>query len=775
MVPLLRRGDVVRIRDERWAVVRHVRHDGSSVVDVSGCDGTNRRVRTRFLLPFEPLERLPASHAVRVVRPRRWRRRARQALAGALPAWSSLRSLARARIDLLPFQLEPALAVVRGLAARVLIADAVGLGKTIQAGLIVAEILERNPEGHVLVVTPASLREQWQSELEMRFGLRASLVDSAALAQAGTVAGGNPWSIPLAITSIDYVKRPEVLRSLESLVWDAVVVDEAHALAGRSDRHTAAAAIGARARTVVLLTATPHSGDDDAFARLCRVGDVDAQFPLLAFRRTRDETGVASARRTVWLRVAPSDAEQAMHRALEAYARRVARQSRMLPAAMLAMTVLKKRACSSAASLGRSVERRIALLCSGAAANDDQLPLPLGFSLDDDDEPNAELAAPGLSDAGDERRTLARLLDLARRAAVYDRKLAAVKRFLRRVREPAIVFTEYRDTLVTLAAALGEFPTAQLHGGLSGAERAAVLRRFGTGAADVLLATDAASEGLNLQQRCRLVVNLELPWTPARLEQRVGRVDRIGQTRRVHQVHLVAAGTTEDVAIAPAIHRRGALVRDALGAMESGSGPSDTVVTVDLRDDAVSEAARAGMARSLDEGADHPATGRPLVTALHRQPTRAYWAFRRHFDEEAGEVLWEAMFGIHHRLPGSRLRHRADVRAVAKGAHDAIAGAAREHADAAGAALLSATHASVALAIQREQAIVRTIARCRARLAAALVQPELFGRRLERTAAALEEVLLDAQRGCTERLARLERRAQLAEQAPEPVFAVFLR
>src|SRR5262249_10897912 len=156
----------------------------------------------------------------------------------------------------------------------------------------------------------------------------------------------------------------------------------------------------------------------------------------------------------------------------------------------------------------------------------------------DDEEPGTELAAPGLADADAERRWLERLLVLARAAETYETKVAAIARFLRRARQPAIVFTEYRDTLERLARAVDggavcrAAPAARLHGGLTPAERAEELRRFTNGGAPVLLATDAASEGLNLHHRCRLVVNLEVPWTPLRFEQRVGRVDRLGQRAR---------------------------------------------------------------------------------------------------------------------------------------------------------------------------------------------------------------------------------------------------
>ncbi len=277
----------------------------------------------------------------------------------------------------MPFQLEPALAVTHGMASRILIADEVGLGKTIQAALIIAETLERTRHGRVLIVAPASLREQWQSELESRVGIDAWLADSASLARTGAAWGtSNPWAgRPVTITSIDFVKRPEVMRSLEALVWDTVVFDEAHGLTGHSDRAVAAGALARRARTVVLLTATPHSGDDRAFESLCRIGDRENEFPLLIFRRTRRDVGLDVSRRTTSLRVRPTLAERDMHRALQTYADKVrSERAPIADPAHLAMMVLTRRACSSASSLARSIERRLSLLGSGDINVPDEAP-----------------------------------------------------------------------------------------------------------------------------------------------------------------------------------------------------------------------------------------------------------------------------------------------------------------------------------------------------------------------------------------------------------------
>ena len=132
-------------------------------------------------------------------------------------------------------------------------------------------------------------------------------------------------------------------------------------------------------------------------------------------------------------------------------------------------------------------------------------------------------------------------------AGTRETKLAALARLLRRLRrrgEPAIVFTEYRDTLVHIQQTLA-LDGVLLHGGLSRSERRRAVETFVSGRAWTLLATDAGAEGLNLHHSCRVVIHVELPWNPVRLEQRTGRVDRIGQARTVHAVHLIARGTGE--------------------------------------------------------------------------------------------------------------------------------------------------------------------------------------------------------------------------------------
>jgi hypothetical protein len=254
--------------------------------------------------------------------------------------------------------------------------------------------------------------------------------------------------------------------------------------------------------------------------------------------------------------------ETRLQRILERYTRDVWRRAPDgADGARLAMTILRKRALSSPSALLRSLTRRLELL-QGTITPPAQLSLFDDPLESDDALPDAALAAPGLPDAGREARRLTALIDAAALADAADSKARRLVRLLSALRgESAIVFTEYRDTLRRLATLLPD--ALHLHGGLTHAERAEVQRRFNADGG-VLLATDAAADGLNLQQRCRLVVNFELPWNPARLEQRIGRVDRIGQRRVVHALTFVARDTAEDLVVAR-LARRLARVAATLG------------------------------------------------------------------------------------------------------------------------------------------------------------------------------------------------------------------
>ncbi len=536
-----------------------------------------------------------------------------------------------AAIDILPHQLEPAVAVLRGDGCRVLIADDVGLGKTIEAGLIIAELRARGIADRVIVLAPPGLRDQWRDELLVRFGIESTIADFRSVRQrAATLPPDtNPWTTwPVAIASIDYIKRPEILPAALNARWDVVVVDEAHRVANDGDRHRSAAALASRSGYVVLLTATPHSGDTAAFDALCNLGGHGDR--LLVFRRTRQVLMSPTRRRLHRIHVRSTLAERRMFAKLDALGKAVRNEhgehSRDV---WIGLALLRKRAYSSAQALYLSVGRRLESLGAMPTAAP-QLPLPLDdFGEGADDEAPDWHPALRLRDPENERRLLTSLAAAAATALRHESKIRAIRRLLRLTREPIIVFTEYRDTLAWLTCQLSE-PVLQLHGGLSRAERAAAISTFRAGLVRVLLATDAAGEGLNLHQVCRTVVNLELPWNPMRLEQRIGRVDRIGQHRTVHAFHLIGADTGEG-RLLEELRERIARARVDVGTPDplDGALTSDAVAALaSERVDVSSEVAGMRIARALSPAAGEQPT-RPLLAKTRSARTRAQLAGRQ--------------------------------------------------------------------------------------------------------------------------------------------------
>ena len=619
----LRVGDLVLSRHQRWRVVSIRSYVACNVVALSGAGLTNAGRAAHVITPFDEVEAAIKPRTIRLVGSRTWRRRCRGLLAAQGPA-DRLQTALPARIELLPHQLEPALAILRGLACRVLIADEVGLGKTIQAGLIASELRERGMADRILVVTPSGLREQWAEELRHRFDLDATVVDAVGLRRRSAMVqvGVNPWTtVAIAVASFDYIKRPEVEPALASCQWDLVIVDEAHGAAPGSDRLIAIQGVCCRASYVVLLTATPHNGRRAAFDTLCELGGYGDE-RLLIFRRSRQQVAVSAGRRVHRVLVEPSAAERRMYSRLADVARAVAAEHESPRDAWLAVAVLQKRAFSCMFALAQTVARRLdAMEPAGPDASQLLLPLDDGGELDPRDEAPGWLS-PVLRDVRAERGLLNDLLEMAAAGGGHETKLAYLRRLLRRLgrlQEQAIVFTEYRDTLLHLRRQLA-CDCAVLHGGLTRDERRTQLERFTTGRCRVLLATDAAGEGLNLHKGCRAVINLELPWNPMRLEQRIGRVDRIGQERRVHAFHLVSRGSGE-LRVLDFLRAKLTRVRADIG----GSDP------LGFDDDDVDEALAARIAAGVEWG------GSPTPSASHQPAEHGERLILAHLEPEAAE------------------------------------------------------------------------------------------------------------------------------------------
>jgi superfamily II DNA or RNA helicase len=534
-------GATVRVRGELWRLARTDSFERCSVLTLEGRDSSNRGGRLRVLTPFDRLS---------PVRSGRWRQRRRRAvLASALAAVATARpaggiwTAAQAAIDLHAYQLAPAMAVLAG-ATRLLLADGVGLGKTIQAGLILAELRERGWVERALIVCPAGLRSGWIAELSSRFGIDAVTFDQDGVAEtvASLPPGVNPWTTaPTAVVSIDFIKRADVLAAALAVPFDVLIVDEAHHLTPGTERGRAVEQLARQTPWCVFASATPHSGDQAAFDFLCSIG-AHAD-PIAIFRRSRVDAGVAGCRRTHALPVRSGAAEAWLLAAVDRYAEAIwGARGRTDPGAQLLAIMLARRAASSVLAIERTLARRLSILHGQREATQSRLPWE---EEDTDAEDPILLSLSGLDDPSEEKATVAALVAAARSCGPGS-KIRRALRIAARVREPVIVFTEFRDTVdAVLSCVPAGLRAAGLHGAMATPERQQVVAAFNTGDLDLLVATDAAGEGLNLHHRCRLVIDLELPWNPLRLEQRVGRVDRLGQQRRVHAVRLFHPGGIE--------------------------------------------------------------------------------------------------------------------------------------------------------------------------------------------------------------------------------------
>ena len=561
-------GDVIWIRQRRWRVERASVGRGIVRLDVQ-----NRTGRITFLGPFDR-----ATTRSRTRRPSRVRPQQAIARLASLVARTCAVSVTAtaldARVQILRHQLEPLLALLSG-HRRVLIADEVGLGKTIQAGLILAELRQRTAAFRAMVVAPASLRDQWMAELSERFGLQVHVADRAGIDHVGRLSpfGENAWQrAGIWLVSPDYLKQQHVLRGLPATAWDLVVIDEAHEACGASDRHDACDDVAQCSRRLVLLTATPHNGDEARYSRLLNMGKLPGLGEeMLVFRRTRADLALSVRRRVRWKTVTLSTGESRLLDALRGYERAVLDAGSDTPQVgrLLLLSVFRKRALSTTAALAASLARRLAWV-SGVAPepSDEWLQPRLEFEPPADElglEDQRALSADSGLPASHEVAWLRRLRSLADDVEQSESKLRHLAGLLTRSSEPVVIFTEFRDSLEVIARRLRPLRlVAVLHGSQSMRERRRELQRFLSGEASTLIATDVAGQGLNLQARCRWVISLELPWNPARLEQRAGRVDRIGQTRDVHMTVLVARHAAERTLLT-SLARRALTARQSLG------------------------------------------------------------------------------------------------------------------------------------------------------------------------------------------------------------------
>jgi len=279
-------GTEVQARSLRWEIVFSQKLGMQTLFRLRGLEGAVKGQELDFLHPFEPL--YPVIHELQPEKAgplRNWLVYHQAFLLEQALGPDALLAIQPGRLRLEPYQLVPVLRAIRMSRPRLLLADGVGLGKTIQAGLVLTELIARRIAHRILIVSPAGpLLEQWKVEMRERFGLRLDVIDRARLEEVrkSTELGANPFDhIPLGLVSIDFLKQDRILDQLDRSAYDAIVIDEAHhctdlGTAGDredSQRRKLAQVLARRCDALLLLTATPHDGNDRSLASLCELLD----------------------------------------------------------------------------------------------------------------------------------------------------------------------------------------------------------------------------------------------------------------------------------------------------------------------------------------------------------------------------------------------------------------------------------------------------------------------------------------------------------------------
>ncbi|MDJ1369932.1 helicase-related protein [Gulosibacter molinativorax] len=423
---------------------------------------------------------------------------------------------------------------------RLLIADAVGLGKTIEIGMILSELVRRGEGERILIVTPKHVLEQMQRELWTRFALPFVRLDSIGLQRVRQQlpATRNPFSyFKRAIISIDTLKQDQYRAHLQKFHWDAVVIDESHNITGATLNNRLAHTLAPNTHALILASATPHNGKAESFAELIRLLEPSAVRPdgtvdrkavqRLVLRRHRHSPEVRTEVGADWaerkeplnLRIPATDAENRLAEHLATTWLKPQGQGGQAPSPYsgenkgLFPWTLAKAFLSSPVALAETVRER-------------------GKRL-------------GRSPAEErEKRALDELGALAQDAlAEGSAKLAALETYLESIGighhkdQRAVVFSERVATLNWLHNELKQrFKLSAdeirvLHGGLSDVEQQEIVDEFRKASSKlrVLITGDVASEGVNLHSQCHELIHFDIPWSLIRIEQRNGRIDRYGQ------------------------------------------------------------------------------------------------------------------------------------------------------------------------------------------------------------------------------------------------------
>ena len=550
---------MVRVRDEDWLVTQVSTTSDGMLVTVQGLSELVRDTTAQFsagldhIVPVDPRRtRVIADTSTRHRLSRLWLEATLRKT--ALPATSTdLAVVSDVLADPLAYQLTAVRQALdpANLRPRILLADTVGLGKTLEIGMILAELVRRGRGDRILIVTPRHVLEQMQHEMWSRFALPFVRLDSVGIQRVrrSVPASRNPFSVfHRSIISIDTLKSDRYLNHLRKQRWDAVVIDESHNVTNKGTLNNRLADILARQTdALILASATPHNGNPKSFAELIRLleptavradGSLDEEaVRRLVIRRHRHSDEVRDVVGGRWKErltpvnklVEPSPAEDAvagelsrtwLHRTDGASAPGSRKPAARGGDSLFAWT-LAKSFLSSPAALIQTIDERLARRRSRAAA------------------------AGSTPEPSEQSQALTRLRELAVEANTtasgkYQALLAELRRIGIGPRSPerVVVFAERIATLTWLAEHLREdlrLPddaVRVMHGSLSDVEQQEIVEQFRQAHTPVrvLVTGDVASEGVNLHAQCHELIHYDIPWSLIRIEQRNGRIDRYGQS-----------------------------------------------------------------------------------------------------------------------------------------------------------------------------------------------------------------------------------------------------
>ncbi|MCZ2155158.1 MAG: DEAD/DEAH box helicase, partial [Bryobacterales bacterium] len=663
----------VRCRNQVWEIIKITdNQDGTFVVRmVPEGDGKPQS----FLYPHTPIE--PVGSAIENLRVGRidhidhYRLLTNATRLSLVYEYDKLLSISNSKMVPELYQLMAVKKVMESLRQRFLIADDVGLGKTIEAGLIMQELTARQRGTRVLIVVPAPLQDQWKKEMQRHFLRPFYIYNSRKMEGIQELVDENlnPWLARNAIiTSIDWIKpqyegtgagRRNTNRFFDQLIkverrWDLVMIDEAHYVSTDSNRADLARAIQERCDNLLLLTATPHSGNPEHFFNLLNLidpfmfadpedldrPDARQRVEKVMIRRGKETIFEKNSAGQLVKKFKDRDVhpvpirftteEDELYKAVSGYtgdawaelSRRRKISAADLNVGKFLLALVQKRMVSSLAALRETLKRRIESIVvtrtvsrvSGdrPAPNRQEMQRLLrdyqrGEFMEDEDRELVERYIETrdiqamYAERTNEVKRLRAFLDATEDLIKLgkDSKLKYLKEFLKNLltkdsTEKVIVFTEYRDTLDYLRENLQKewYLSPQsivvIHGGMSLGEdeneegsKLYAERRFNEPDTRLLLATDAASEGLNLQRYCHTLVNYELPWNPNRLEQRIGRIHRYGQRYQAQVYNFMIEGSKE-AQIFLVLQNKIETIRRQLGNMAEVLGILDRISLDDL-------------------------------------------------------------------------------------------------------------------------------------------------------------------------------------------------